>query len=280
MNRPPGRLAGKVALVTGVSPHIGGTVASGFAAESARVACNDLDPSVCAARAERILAAGDEAFAFPADVTDEEAVDAMVSAVVDRWGRLDVVVNNAVRYDARGLLAMPYGAFRRQLDVILGGAFLVTRAAARVMIDQGEGGSIVNVLSTAAWQGQAGNIGYCSGKSGLVNFTRSAAMELAPHGIRVNGFTPTATRPDDPGRREAFEERATLAAEAGLDFSGQIPLALPTPADYVGPLVFLASDESALMTGSSLTVDGGALAKYWPQGPTRLGARIRREERC
>lgn len=264
-----GRLDGKVALVTGTSPNIGGVAASGFAAEGARVACNDLDPAVAANRVARIEAAGGEALAVPGDVTDEEAVDAMVAAVVDRWGQVDVVLNNAVQFNTKGLLDMPVDEYRHQLDVILGGCFLVTRAAARAMIERGEGGSIINVLSTAAWQGHAGNVGYSTGKSGLINFTRSVAMELAPYGIRVNGFTPTATRPDDPDRRAAFDQRAATAEETGMDFWNGVPLRLPTPTDYVGPLVFLASDDSALMTGDSITVDGGALSKYWPQRPLR-----------
>lgn len=264
-----GRLAGKVALVTGTSPNIGGVAASGFAANGALVACNDIDPAVAQDRTDRIIADGGEAIAIPGDVTDEGAVQTMVATVIERWGHIDVVLNNAVQFNAKGLLDMPFEQYQRQLNIILGGCFLVTRAAATTMIDQGRGGSIINVLSTAAWQGHAGNVGYCTGKSGLINFTRSVAMELAPYGIRVNGFTPTATRPDDPARRQAFDARAANAADTGMDFWSQVPLRLPTPSDYVGPLVFLASDESALMTGDSITVDGGALSKYWPQQPLR-----------
>lgn len=265
-----GRLVGKVALVTGTSPNIGGIAASGFAAEGALVACNDVIPELAEDRANRIIAAGGQALAVPADVTDEEAVGAMINRIVDEWGRIDVLLNNAVQFNAKGLLDMPIDEYRRQLDIILGGCFLVTRAVARCMIAQSEGGSIINVLSTAAWQGHAGNVGYSTGKSGLINFTRSVAMELAPFGIRVNGFTPTATRPDDPERREAFDARAATAPDTGMDFWSNVPLRLPTPSDYVGPLVFLASDDSALMTGDSITVDGGALSRYWPQRPGRL----------
>ncbi len=269
MTESNGRLQGKVALVTGTSPNIGGVAASGFAAEGAKVACNDLDPEVASDRAARITEAGGEAMAVPCDVTDEQAVDEMVATITERWGHLDVVLNNAVQFNAKGLLDMPIDQYRRQLDIICGGCFLVTRAAARAMIERGHGGSIINVLSTAAWQGHAGNVGYCTGKSGLINFTRSVAMELAPHGIRVNGFTPTATRPDDEARREAFDARAAGAADTGMDFWQQVPMRQPTPSDYVGPLVFLASDDSAMMTGDSITVDGGALSKYWPQRPGR-----------
>ena len=266
-----GRLVGKVALITGTSPNIGGVAAAGFAAEGALVVCNDIRPDVAAACAERIVAAGGEAFAAPADVTDADAMGTVVAATLDRWGRIDVLVNNAVRFDARGVLDMPVDAFRRQLDIIVAGAFIATKLVGGSMVERGIRGSIVNVLSTAAWQGQAGNIGYCSGKSALVNFTRSAAMELAPHGIRVNSFPPTATLPDDPDLAAAFTGVADrLRAEGIMDFAGQNPWArLPTPTDYVSPLVFLASDESTLMTGSNVTIDGGALAKYWPQSPRR-----------
>lgn len=270
--RYAGRLHGKVAVVTGTSPNIGGVLASGLAAAGAKVACNDIRADLAEDRVARISAAGGDAMAIPADVTDPDAMAAAVQAVLERWGRIDVLVNNAVRFDARGLLDMPLDAFRNQVDVILGGAFIVTGLAARSMIERSIGGSIINILSTAAWQGQAGNIGYCSAKSALINFTRSAAMELAPYGIRVNGFTPTATMPDDPALAASFAGAVDSLRQAGrMDFAGANPWErLPTPSDYVGSVVFLASDDSALMTGSNITIDGGALAKYWPQPPRRI----------
>jgi NAD(P)-dependent dehydrogenase (short-subunit alcohol dehydrogenase family) len=264
------RLAGKVALVTGTSPNIGGTIASGFAAHGARVACNDVRADVAEARAARITEQGGEAIAVPGDVTDPATVETIVRKVVDAWGRVDVLVNNAVRFNTKGVLDMPVDEFRRQVDVIVGGAFLLTQAVARSMVEREVRGSIVNILSTAAWQGQAGNIGYCTAKAGMVNFTRSAAMELAPYGIRVNGFTPTATMPDDPGLAERFRRATSAGPSSGMDFAGQVPMGrLPTPTDYVPALVYLASDESGMTTGTNLTVDGGALAKYWPQAPAR-----------
>ena len=263
------RLEGKVAIVTGASPNIGGAIAKGFAAEGARVVCADLDPARAAACARAITDAGGEAVAVHGDVTDPAHAAEVVAEAASRWGRVDVLVNNAVWFHERGLLTMEVEDFRRQLDIILGGSFLMTRAVARHMIDNATAGSIINVLSTAAWQGQPGNIGYCTGKSGLINFTRSAAMELAQHRIRVNGFTPTATLPEDP--EVAGAALAKIAANPGpfpSDFFGQLPgTELPTPSDYVAAVIFLASDESRLMTGSNITVDAGALAKYWPWTP-------------
>jgi NAD(P)-dependent dehydrogenase (short-subunit alcohol dehydrogenase family) len=264
-------LQGRVALVTGTSPNIGGVLASGLAAAGAKVACNDIVAGHAASRAETIIATGGEAIAVPFDVTDEVASGAAVHEVLQTWGGIDILVNNAVAFDMAGVLDMPVERFRKQVDVIVGGAFILTQLVGQSMVSRGRGGSIVNILSTAAWQGQAGNIGYCTAKSGMINFTRSVAMELAPHRIRVNALTPTATIPDDPEQARRFTEVFDGLAGAGkMDFNGLNPWErLPTPSDYVAPLVFLASDDAAMMTGTNITVDGGALAKYWPQIPGR-----------
>lgn len=267
------RLANRTAIVTGASPNIGGVLARGLAAEGARVVCTDVSEDAAQASAESIVAAGGEAIAVVGDVTDPEHASDAVAQAMDRWGRVDILVNNAVWFNQKGLLTMPVQDFRRQVDIILGGAFLFTRAVAESMIATETAGSIINVLSTAAWQGQPGNIGYSTGKSGLVNFTRSVAMELAQYRIRVNGFTPTATQPEAP---EVLERMAKLAggpAEFPMDFATQFPwYRFPIPSDYVPTVVFLASDDSAMITGTNITVDGGATAKYWPWSPHQPGA--------
>jgi NAD(P)-dependent dehydrogenase (short-subunit alcohol dehydrogenase family) len=263
------RLESKVAIVTGVSPNIGGALAQGLAAEGARVVCTSLSENAAEECVKKIVAVGGEACAVVGDVTEPAHADAAVGQALERWGRLDVLVNNAVWFNPKGLLNVPYEEYQRQLEIILGGAFLFTRAAANAMIELGTRGSIVNVLSTAAWQGQPGNLGYCTGKSGLINFTKSVAMELAEYGIRVNGFTPTATRPSDPELAQQFD--AATQQPGGryhTDFRAQFPLdRLPEPEDYVPAVVFMASDDSRMMTGTNITVDGGATAKYWPWTP-------------
>ncbi|MHA4854792.1 SDR family NAD(P)-dependent oxidoreductase [Rhodococcus sp. MSC1_016] len=261
------RLAGKVAIVTGTSPNIGGTLAKGLAKEGAAVVCTDIDPEVAKQCAASIQAEGGLAVAHAGDVTDQAHVHEVVQQTVANWGRIDILVNNAVQFNVKGLLAMSIDEFRRQTDIILSGSFLFTRAVAETMIEKGEGGSIINVLSTAAWQGQPGNVGYCTGKSGLINFTRSVAMELAEFGIRVNGFTPTATMPTDPDLLRNLAEPAA-PSQYQMDFFAEMPLKrLPSPEDYVPAVVFLASDDSMMMTGTNITVDGGATAKYWPWTP-------------
>jgi NAD(P)-dependent dehydrogenase (short-subunit alcohol dehydrogenase family) len=265
------RLDGKVAVVTGTSPNIGGIVASGLARAGARIACNDIDAGHAEARVATITAAGGDAIAIPFDVTDMDAARVGIDTVLERFGQIDLLVNNAVKFDMGGVLDMDVARFRRQVDIIVGGAFIMTKLVAQAMVERRIAGSIVNVLSTAAWQGQAGNVGYCTAKSGLINFTRSVAMELAPHRIRVNSLTPTATVPDDPALAERFlGAAAAMARNHTMDFSGMNPWErLPTPSDYVGAVVFLAGDDAVMITGTNLTVDGGALAKYWPQLPSR-----------
>ena len=272
-----GRLDGKVALITGASPNIGRAAALGYAREGAKVACNDINAGAAEAVVAAVRAEGGEAMAAPADVTDEAAVEAMVSKVIEAWGHIDILINGAVLWTGGSVLEMPKELYMRSLDVMLGGNLLCTRYVARTMIERQIAGSIICILSSAAWQGQPGNIAYCTGKSGLINFVRSAAMELAPHGIRVNGFTPTITQPETDEAveygaavRRALPNAQTIAAERGRfksDFDALLPLRRPKPSDYIGGLVYLASDESMLMTGSSLNVDAGSLAKYWPYVP-------------
>jgi len=262
------RLAGRVAIVTGASPNIGGTLARGLAAEGARLVLTDVNEASAKATADSIAAIDGEAIVVVGDVTDPDHAADAVGQAEQRWGRVDVLVNNAVWFNQKGLLDMPLEEYRRQLDIILSGAFIFTRAVAESMIRTGDGGSVINVLSTAAWQGQPGNIGYATGKSGLINFTRSVAIELAEHRIRVNGLTPTATMPEDPATLRRATEVAGAAPRWAMDFTGQFPWhRLPTPSDYVPAAVFLASDDAAMITGTNITVDGGATAKYWPWRP-------------
>jgi NAD(P)-dependent dehydrogenase (short-subunit alcohol dehydrogenase family) len=132
------------------------------------------------------------------------------------------------------------------------GTFFVSRAAARRMVDQGEGGSIVNIASTSGHRGRAGALAYCASKGGVLNMTRAMAMDLAPHGIRVNSVSPTKTGVS-VGQLESAGER----------FYAEIPLGrLGEPVDQARAVLFLASDQSQFCTGIDLRVDGGALASW------------------
>src|SRR5207237_5205546 len=120
-------------------------------------------------------------------------VEAMVARARGAYGRVDILVNNAGILGGQSVLEMPLERWSRQIAVNLTGTFLCTKHVARVMVEQRRGGSIIVIVSTAGHQGQAGNIGYCTSKSGLLNFTRAAAMALAKHQIRVKSLPPTAT---------------------------------------------------------------------------------------
>jgi NAD(P)-dependent dehydrogenase (short-subunit alcohol dehydrogenase family) len=262
-------LAGKVAVVTGTSPNIGGGIAEGLGDEGAIVACVDLAPENAAQCAEAIRRRGGQALGIACDVTDEGQVVAMVARVRDAYGGVDILVNNAGILGGLGVLEMPVERWNRQIAVNLTGTFLCTKHVARLMVEQRRRGSIVVIVSTAGHQGQAGNIAYSTSKSGLLNFVRAAAMDLARHGIRVNSLTPTATDTEEAAERAVAWGRPRPEARArGLDFPKMVPMGkLPSPRHYARAVVFLAGDDAEMITGTDLRVDAGAIAKYWPWIP-------------
>jgi NAD(P)-dependent dehydrogenase (short-subunit alcohol dehydrogenase family) len=196
-------------------------------------------------------------------------VTAMVGRVRDTYGGVDILVNNAGILGGLGVLEMPLERWTRQLAVNLTGTFLCTKHVARLMVEQGRAGSIIVIVSTAGHQGQAGNIAYCTSKSGLLNFARAAAMDLAKHRIRVNSLTPTATDFAEGADRAVAWGRSRPERRGGaLDFRTMIPAGqLPSPRHYARAAVFLASDDAEMITGFDLRVDAGAIAKYWPWVP-------------
>jgi len=274
-------LDGRVALVTGAGPNIGSGIALALSRYGARVACNDVDPDAAAASVRRIERNGGTALAVPGDVTDEDAVTAYLGRVLDAWGRVDILVNNAALLGGRGVLEETAADFRRAVDVAGTGTFLNTKHAARAMIERGIRGSVVNILSSNAWQGAPGVIAYAFHKGGLANLTRAAAMDLAPYGIRVNSFSPTAPEPDNPEliaergpgftgpARPAPADRPDWWRPTGaFDVRRNIPMGAPaTPTDIGHCVAWLSSDLARLITGCDLTVDGGARAKYWAYTP-------------
>jgi NAD(P)-dependent dehydrogenase (short-subunit alcohol dehydrogenase family) len=263
------RLAKKIAIVTGTSPNIGGGIAEGLAEEGATVVCVDLAADNAGQCAEAIRRSGGQALGITCDVTDEGQVEAMVARVRQTYGGVDVLVNNAGILGGLGVLEMPVERWSRQIAVNLTGTFLCTKHAARLMVAQQRRGSIVVVVSTAGHQGQAGNIAYSTSKSGLLNFTRAAAMDLARHGIRVNSLTPTATDTEEAADRAvAWGRPRPEPRPRGLDFAKMVPMGrLPSPRHYARAVAFLASDDAELITGTDLRVDAGAIAKYWPWIP-------------
>lgn len=265
MSDPNQPLAGRTAVVTGTGPNIGAGIALELAAAGARVWALDAEAAHAERCAEDIRRAGGWASPLHCDVADEANVRSAFDAV-EADGSADILVNGAAVYIEKGVLTMEPAEWTRQLGVILTGSFLMTRQFVPPMVQRGHG-CVINLASTAAYQGQPGNIGYCSAKAGILNFTRSAAMELARHGVRVNTLTPTATGTAELRERAASWGVAppTEAGEARRERSrSAIPMErLPEPHDYGRAAVFLASEDARMITGTDLRVDAGATARYW-----------------
>ncbi|HEY4890541.1 MAG TPA: SDR family oxidoreductase [Reyranella sp.] len=266
------KLKDRVAIVTGTSPNIGGGIAEGLAAEGAAIVAVDANPANAKDCAGYINGTGGRAIGVTCDVTDEAQVKAAVAAAIASFGKVDILVNNAAFFNKKGVIDMSFEEWNRQTGVILGGAFLFTKHACKAMIARAAGGAVINITSTAGHQGEPGNIAYSTSKCGLLNFTRSAAMELVGKGIRVNSLTPTATDPDESFERAARWGRTVRRPES-LDrvmkpFRSRIPMQkLPVPSDYGRAAVFLASDDAGMITGTDLRVDAGAIARYWAWDP-------------
>jgi 3-oxoacyl-[acyl-carrier protein] reductase len=245
-----GRLAGNVALITGGNTGIGRAVALAYAAEGAAVAiawiAREADADSLVAEVQR---AGRQALAVRCDVTREADVRAAVRAVVDRFGRLDVLVNNAGIQKAQALADTTLEDWERMMAVHLRGAFLCCREVAPVMVRQG-GGRIIIVTPQLASLGRARYAAYSAAKGGLATFMRALAQELAPHGILVNAVAPGLI---DTGF-DPLPEDAKRAHAAALPLGR-----LGTPGDLVGAFVFLASDESRYFCGQTLHPNGGEI---------------------
>ena len=266
------KLENKVALVVGTSPNIGGGIVEELAAEGADIVAVDTNPDYASACARYVQASGRNAIPITCDATVEEEVISATKKAGAEFGRIDILVNNAAYFNHKGILEMPYEEWESQLSVILGGTFLFTKHVAKEMIDRKTSGSIVNIVSTAGHQGEPGNIAYGTAKSGLLNFTRQAAMEFSGHEIRVNSLTPTATETDEfveSAKRWGLEVKLPDYVEKMMQpFRDGVPLRdLPRPSDYGKAVAFLVSDDAKHITGTDLRVDAGAVSRYWAWQP-------------
>jgi len=251
------RLAGKVALVTGASAGIGQATTLALAREGADVALNFLTwPEGAEAASDQIRALGRKALLCPVDVSDQAAVEAMVARVVQELGRLDILVTCAVYADEEYFCRADMAGVRRTVDVTLWGTFYALRAAANVMIRQGQGGSAVLVSSIHAQMAIPTCAAYNMAKAAVDQLGRTAALELAPHGIRVNLMVPGWT--DTPGERKYFSEEALQQGGA------QMPLGrLAQPEEIARGILFLVDPASEYVTGGTLSVDGGGALPWW-----------------
>lgn len=245
------RLKDRVAIVTGATRGIGRAIAVRFGQEGARVAVVGRDRAKGRETVGLVEAAGGQAIFLPADVSDSSQVQAMVDAVVERWGRIDILVNNAAICPFEGFLEMPEDLWDEVLDVNLKGYFLCAQAVAKVMVEQGIKGRIIAVSSISAEFGGSQQAHYCASKAGINLLIKSMAISLGPYGITCNAVLPGTVETDinredlaDPATRDYWVRRGPIGG-------------LGQPEDIAGPVLFFASDDSAWCTGSMLVVDGG-----------------------
>lgn len=255
-------LGGRTALVTGAAQGFGFSAARRLAEAGASVLLTDRRAEAVEAAAARLAAYGERIAWAAGDVSVPDDVDGLVSAAVERFGRLDVLVNNAAAYSNVRIDEMPLDRFADVLNVNVNGAFWCARQAARQMIEQGSGGVIVNVTSIDALHPTSqGMSHYTTSKHALWGLTKCLALELGPHGIRTNAIAP------GPSLTEGAIEYIKAGAPEGIDVerqwaeaSGRVPLRRwAEPDEIARVVVFLASDLSAYINGAQIVVDGGYL---------------------
>lgn len=252
-------LDGRTAVVTGGGKGIGAAIAARLAEAGAAVLIGDLAEGTAAQVAEEISAAGWTAAGAALDVSNAESVDRLAAAAVDRYGRLDIWVNNAGIFPRGSILEIEPDDWDRVMAINVRGPYLGARAAARRMIEQGNGGVIVNITSDAAFNASEGSNGahYVASKHALAGLTKSIAVQLAPHRIRALAVAPTLTH------TAAVEADRRSGHAAGIDaFAAKIPAGrIGDPDDVARVVAFAASEQSSFVSGSTIVVDGGNLAR-------------------
>ncbi len=241
------RLKDSVALVTGASRGIGKAIALALATEGAKVAVNYANSSTAAEEVvSEIQSAGGEAIAVQADVSQSDQVDALIKQITDKWGRIDVLVNNAGITRDTLLLRMKPEDWQAVIDLNLTGVFLCTRAVSKLMMKQ-RSGRVINIASVAGQMGNPGQANYGAAKAGVIGFTKTVAKEFASRGVTANAVAPGFI---------ATEMTSELDADEILKY---IPLnRFGKPEEVAGVVKFLAADPAAAyITGQVMNVDGG-----------------------
>jgi len=269
------RLKDKVAIVFGAGPNMGGTVAHFFAREGARVTVSDIKLSAAQEVVDFLKSRNYQGLALQGDAAVEADTARIVADTVKHFGRLDMIVNMAGQIHWAPIVDMELEGWNKCLTSYPTAVMLTTKHAARAMIAGGNRGSIIHYLSTAAHFGEASGAAYTAAKAACLNCARSAAMDLAHDGIRVNTVTPCGmehmlwTKTAEEVADKGFERPQRRSYYSRDDYLKMIPLErFPRSSDLAWAAVFLASDESEFITGVDIPVDGGLRHKYpiWRPG--------------
>ncbi|MFD2629654.1 SDR family NAD(P)-dependent oxidoreductase [Oceanobacillus kapialis] len=244
-----GKLQNKVAIITGGASGIGAATAHLFVSEGAKVVLVDLNEEKGKTLEKEFKDQNAEALFVKANITSEDDVANVFKETIDAFGKVDIVFNNAGIGRVQSSHDLEYSEWRNTVNVDLDGVFLVAREAIREML-KAEGGTIVNTASMYGWIGAPGNAAYNAAKGGVINLTRSLALEYAEKNIRINALCP------------GFIDTPIIPEESKKQLSAGTPMKRLGKAEEMAKAVlFLASDDSSYMTGNSLTVDGGFTAQ-------------------
>lgn len=260
-----GRIEGRIAIVTGAARGIGLAIAARFAREGAGVLMCDIDEDVLTEAAAPLRAENRDILVCRCDVADEASIAAMIAAAVRRWGRIDILVNNAAISDDTPIDDLTSDRWREVLAINLDSVLNAVKLALPHMSSgAGPGGSIVNISSVQGLRGQPHAMAYATAKAGVINLTRCMAVDFGPMGIRANAIAPgfIDTRMALQ-KQDGTHEHQTEWFQDIYVKHGRMPLRRAgTPQDIEGPALFLASDDSRYVTGTTLIVDGGFMCTY------------------
>lgn len=251
------RLGGKSALITGAARGIGHHFAKSYIAEGATVAIADINLNAAQEAATEL---GENAYAIGLDVSDQSSIDAAIDAVIDRTGKLDILVNNAALFDAAETVDITRESYDKLYAVNVAGTLFTMQAAAKQMIAQGHGGKIINMASQAGRRGESLVLVYCSTKAAVISMTQSAGLNLIQHGINVNAIAPGVV--DGAHWDHVDAMFAKLENKAPGQKKAEVAASVPAgrfadPNDLSGMAVFLASSDADYIVSQTYNVDGG-----------------------